>query len=226
MESFHLLTLFGGMVSQSINKAAKGKIIMKKKLLATLAIGTFIFGMNGVSKATSLTMNSGLITDYDTRYEFESYGAGGNVTITGGPYGTSTDGEAAWIYADNVLTTTNNYLTVLSEQDIYTQFWQSDGNDGIAQFETQLLGSSTWVEHGTLPTYQGGNQYALLAGLTAGNYSLRITSFDQGNDSWDDLHLGHYGTTSSVPEPTAMLLFSTGLVGMIGTRIRRKKKKN
>jgi hypothetical protein len=47
-----------------------------------------------------------------------------------------------------------------------------------------------------LPTNNGGNQYALLSGLTAGDYLLRITSFDQDAEELDDLHLDYYGTTS------------------------------
>ncbi len=174
---------------------------MKKNLSVTLAIGTFILGINGVSSAAILTMTPGLITDYtdyDTRYEFEDYGAGGNVTVTGGPYGTSTDGTVLWILADNVTTTTNDYLTVSSGQDIYIQFRSSDWNDGIAKFETRLLATTTWVDHGMLPTNNGGNQYARLSGLTAGNYLLRITSFDQDDEELDDLHLDYYGTTYTI----------------------------
>lgn len=194
---------------------------MKRKLLTTLAVLAILFFSNVVVEAATITMNSGVLTDYNTRYDFESIG---NVTITGYDWGISTDKKAIWLFENNVAASTNNYLSVIAGQDVYIQFLYSDDNDGMAKIETKLVGTSIWVDEGTLPTHNGGNQYALLTGLSAGNYFLRITSLDQQNNGeWDDLHLDYYGTTTTpVPEPTTMLLFGTGIAGLVGF-VKRKK---
>jgi len=163
----------------------------------------------------ALSMNAGETT-YATRYEFE-YNP--NVTTVGN-YSVSTDQQAIWHYTAGTYSYTTAAMQLLDSQDMYVQFWHSDSNDGSAKIETRVEGSGTWVVQGYLDTYNGGQQYALIDGLDAGNYYLRITAVTGTHG--DDLHLGHFGATNAVPEPATMLLLGFGLVGLTGARRFKK----
>ncbi len=66
--------------------------------------------------------------------------------------------------------------------------------------------------------YLGGNvrQFGL-----AGNY---LSGFSAPGNAHDGLEIGNIGGESVVPEPATMTLLATGLVGMVGAGMRRRKK--
>lgn len=86
--------------------------------------------------------------------------------------------------------------------------------DGTFQFQSGLTDTDTG--------FLGGPHYALtgfdLSFLGIGQEFYPHFTMGCGNDNL----MGH-GTTASVPEPTTMLLFGTGLVGIAGAYRRKKK---
>jgi len=189
-----------------------------------LLVVILILCLTGVASATSLY--SGDVTNVASIYQFE---ISGNATFSGSNWGSSNDGLAIWIYGADVTTITKPF-NVVTGQGIFVQFLHTDRNDGYAYFETST-NFTDWTGQGDVDTWEdydtglnnGPNKYALISGLTTGDYYLRIISGNHsvGADT-DDLHLDSFGTTP-VPEPATMFLLGFGLVGIAGlTRKIRK----
>lgn len=215
---------------------------MKKKLLAVLATGLFIFGVVGSAAATPIFTNSATVNtvtnsatfdslNYNTSllnytedgiiasvddYAYEPHDFFNTGTITYNVhYGSGGNYQWVDIYLENS-------STITSMDFMIGDGWYGSTTNLI--WETFLNGSSTGF--GDVMVGRGST-----VGWTdnIGFDSIRVAANAYGIDSFgqyqaiaiDNLRIG---ATAPVPEPATMFLFGTGLAGLAGTQIRRRKK--
>jgi len=204
---------------------------MKKTLLAGLATGLLLFGFTGVGNALYIDINnssSGGVVDvgsYDTFVAKTKLGNSDSNTVLG------------WL---NPIVTgaglADDYTSVLKtepgdqEWKFYQIYSDSEATTAIANsWAFQLTGAPEYFEIKTgknSPDYRdflfeniGNTGWAVFAMGTA-QYSIDIG----GDDPVGKLsHINEIGGGNfPVPEPTTMLLFGAGVVGLAGLARRMK----
>jgi hypothetical protein len=194
---------------------------MKKKLLAGLATGLSLMIVPCFEAAAVPIFNSANGHYYDMIDSTINWGdantaassqtylgvAGHLVTITDAPenlFITSSFGGTAinlhWtggVQPDGSTEPGGGWSWVTGEAFVFTNWWGSEPNNN-PNGENRII-----FDHGVNANGKGWNDYT--GGLNARGY---VVEFD----------------TAPVPEPATMVLFCTGIAGLAGIRIRRKKK--
>ncbi len=198
---------------------------MKKKFLAGLAAGVFMFGMVSISNATVLNFE-GLTTSQVQ-----------NITTNNQGYGGFTWDAGWYLYNDNFYNTPAHS----GDYGIVNNFGTNPLGLSIASSNTFDF-NGAWISgwHFNAPSQVKAQGFDNLGNLVAETNWMAVTvgvntylasSFN--NVTRVDFLGGGYFTiddftynneSAPVPEPTTMLLFGTGLAGLLGIRINRKKK--
>lgn len=100
--------------------------------------------------------------------------------------------------------------------------------DGITTFVSNFSPSSTFLSNGLFFTDVTGGAFAGMFDtnkrfdINGTAHDIEISYTARPHDVWTVSNTGD-AFTSAVPEPTSMLLFGMGMLGLVATRVRRKK---
>ncbi len=212
---------------------------MKKKLLAGLVTGLFMFGMVGMANALSIDFRD---TAWGGANGEQSYTVDG---VTAGAAGEDPHTDE-YLYQDNtdglgILGGENDevdgyeWLTIsLPNLDVTgfmvtDLFAYPDGNNPQGEHgEVYLFNGSSELGHyhfyGADSNQGNGEQNIAFGGVIAGVTSMQFyTNFTApGSDAGHEYSVAGIDT-APVPEPSTILLFGAGLAGLIGFRRKQKK---
>ena len=206
---------------------------MKKKFLAGFATGLFLVGMVGLANATLITDPTQL-TDPSVDINFDTTFPASipNVTITGisAGYINSAGYSAPITYPSYVSGNTYrvdpgtlaiNFSTPVFE--VGFGLWDpSFQGTGFEVFD--INGISLTGGFVQAPTGLTGGSFATYLGVHETSNVISQVIITAANGDLVGLDNISFSSAAPVPEPATMLLFGTGLAGLVGTRIRRKKK--
>jgi hypothetical protein len=193
------------MFSPDVNNLSKGEMTMKKRSLTALAMGLFLLGMGSSS-------------------------AFGNYIYDGYEYSLTTKAYAPTAnWAEAVVSELGPTAQVVDWNTIKSEFGGSVDSlrsflDGIGVMDVYNAPGVTW--YGS-QTWGGSRSYGI--NRAEGNVPSNYLIHDQIQGNW--LLLGSWPAdrqlvtsvpASTVPVPTAILLFGTGIAGLAGIRSRRK----
>ena len=209
---------------------------MKKKLLAGLVIGLFTLSIGGMANATPISIND--FSGSETLIDFNSgYSISGNTVTTAGVSFVSSEGgwwsASNWSsYFDNISGASLGYALADATSDTLVTI-----NAGFSVNRIGILLSTTPVTEWSLSAYASDNSLietvtqsmpsdseavflGLESTLSIDHFIISETGAGNGHVTlMDDLR---FESVAPVPEPATILLFGTGIAGLVGARIRRK----
>lgn len=177
---------------------------MRKNLITILAIGLCTFCISGIANAT-------LIAEWDFDDHNQNVLTTDTITLYATIYNNSTDNE-----------TVSALNAIFSLGNANSDYLFSFGN--YRSIIDLAPGESANFFFGTLNPI-GGEAHV-------GDYSTRLSrlAINTSSGNWHNAQTNFSWTATAAPapapapEPATMLLFGTGLVALVGSRIRKNKK--
>ena len=146
----------------------------------------------------------------------------------GGGIWLGTDHDPAWTNNANLFLAAADFDTISGSHSQAVNDWDPNSVllDGVDPFDLWAEGAS--VGHVSLGIQQNGLDMRYHFGHSSTQSgAIPYISASFGNyiapDEDPDDHIDNGPVVDPIPEPATMLLFGTGLLGLIGSRIRRKK---
>ena len=215
-----------------------GRLVMKKQFLTGLATGLFLVGIAGSASALTFT-NGSFETGSFLGWSANSSLGGITSVVTANAGFTATDGKYfANLTANSMLSSAQSWVA----GETLSFDWNFNANDYLPFNDVAIFG--------VIDTGGGDSNVVTLAdvasvGTSVNNYKATgwntyeytfatagagyigfgvLNVKDDLNDS--QLYIDNVGGSTPVPEPTTMLLFGAGLIGLVGYNRKRLNNKN
>ncbi|MFZ5994501.1 MAG: PEP-CTERM sorting domain-containing protein [Thermodesulfobacteriota bacterium] len=204
----------------------KGIMTMKKRLFAGLVIGFFITWITGTAEAIQLTPSS--VTGTGTFNNSVSILYNNYIP----PEGTLWTTNTVWWYGTSP-TFTFDYGMTFHIEDIHLSIdnndtYRVDYSPDNQNWSELFTIASSYGEIGwgmdTMNTIFGDPEYISQIDFVNPISAQYLRIYATGGDNKYSVgEFQAFGTTP-VPEPATMLLFGTGIAGLAGTRLKRRKR--
>jgi hypothetical protein len=201
---------------------------MKRNIYLFVLLTMLALNIASNGHSTPLDQYASSVLGYSSQYSGAGWAA---VQALGAPnapgYG---DYNGAW--APSPQNGTNEYLTLGFSRSVYSDgatIWENWGNGFVTQIDLLDLSEvahTVWI--GVDPSLPGSvvdfqPTWTLTQYLVKGIKIYVDTNHNLGTwEEIDAVRLMGDTASSTVPEPATMLLCGTGIIGLIGSRVRRK----
>jgi hypothetical protein len=195
---------------------------MKKKLLAGLAVGVMMAGMAGVASALTIDTSS----SWNGRINSGWAGSGQSLTVDA----VENHFESIGFYfaAESIGKTFDFILSdaMNGGSTLFTTSFNVINGINVIDIDQDVTANSTIYALIDYNGFMGATAHFIGTDVYAGGQSVfgPVGNMDGSYTSLDHRFVATFSSGGApVPEPATMLLFGTGLAGLVGARLRRKK---